>query len=102
MEYLKAYILVNLNLLEEKLLFECNFSENDKHRFTQNILLKNILAAWCKCIENPVISCYRHEILWNNSNVNVAGNTIMYTVTEQNILKMYTILQQKHFIHIEH
>ena len=61
------------------LLFACYFSENDIHRFRLNNFLKDILAAWNKCIENPVISSYRHEILWNNSNVKVEGNTIMYT-----------------------
>ena len=76
---LKNIYLSKLKPFGGKLLFECNFSENDTHRFTQNNFLKDILAAWCKCIENPVISSYRHEILWNNSNVKVEGNTITYT-----------------------
>ena len=76
---LKNIYLSKLKPFGGKLLFECNFSENDIHRFTQNNFLKDILAAWCKCIVNPVISFYRHEILWNNSNVKVEGNTIMYT-----------------------
>ena len=46
-----------------QLLFECNFSKNDIHRFTQNSFLKDIFAMWCKCIGKPVISCYRHEVL---------------------------------------
>ena len=28
--------------------------------------------------QTSVISSYRHEILWNNSNIKVEGNTIMY------------------------
>ena len=47
------------------------------------------MAAWCKCIENPVISSYRHEILWNNSNVKVEGNTIMYTNWFSNGIKYF-------------
>ena len=62
--YLKAYILaINFKPFGEKLLFECNFSENDIHRYTQNNFFQDILAARCKCIEHPVISSKRHEIL---------------------------------------
>ena len=86
---LKNIYLSKLKPFGGKLLFECNFSENDIHRFTQNIFLKDILAAWCKCIENPVISSYRHEILWNNSNVKVEGNTIMYTNWFSNGIKYF-------------
>ena len=76
---LKSIYLSKLKPLGGKLLFECNFTENYKHRFLRKTFFKDILVAWCKCIENPVISCYRHELLWNNSNVKVEGNTIMYT-----------------------
>ena len=86
---LKNIYLSKLKPFGGKLLFECNFSENDIHRFTQNNFLKDILAAWCKCIENPVISSYRHEILWNNSNVKVEGNTIMYTNWFSNGIKYF-------------
>ena len=53
---LKNIYLSKLKPFGGKLLFEFNFSENDIHRFTQNKFLKDILAAWCKCIKNPVIS----------------------------------------------
>ena len=55
----------------------------------RKFFLKDILAAWCKCIVNPVISSYRHEILWNNSNVKVEGNTIMYTNWFSNGIKYF-------------
>ena len=86
---LKNIYLSKLKPFGGKLLFECNFSENDIHRFTQNNFLKDILAAWCKCIENPVIRSYRREIIWNNSNVKVEGNTIMYTNWFSNGIKYF-------------
>ena len=86
---LKNIYISKLKPFGGKFLFECNFSENDIHRFMQNNFLKDILAAWCKCIENPVISSYRHEILWNNSNVKVEGNTIMYTNWFSNGIKYF-------------
>ena len=49
-------------------LFECNILDDDVCRYTQNFL-KDVLLAWCRCKANVVISSYRHEILWNNSNI---------------------------------
>ena len=45
----------------------------------KTLFLKDVLAAWCTCIEHSVISSYRHELLWNDSNIRVEGNTIMYS-----------------------
>ena len=51
---LKNIYLSKLKPFGGKLLFECNFSENDIHRFTQNNFLKDSLAAWCKCTVVPL------------------------------------------------
>ena len=49
--------------------------------------LKDILTAWCKCNEHPVIRSYRHEILRNNSDVKVEDNRILYTNWFSNEIK---------------
>ena len=71
------------------LLFECNISENDIFKFTQNIFLKDVLSAWCKCRANAVISSYRHEILWNNSHIKAGANTIMFANWYHNGIKFF-------------
>ena len=59
----------NLRPFGGKLLFECNILENDVCRYTQNRFLKDVLLAWCRCKANVAIPSYKHEILWNNSNI---------------------------------
>ena len=56
---LNRIYIYNLRSFGGNLLFECNISENDICKFTQNRFLKNILDilfAWCKCTSNAVIS----------------------------------------------
>ena len=59
-------------------MFESNISENDVCNYTQNIFLKDVLLAWCRCKANVVISSYRYKILWDNSNIKAVDNTIMF------------------------
>ena len=59
-------------------MFECNISEDDICRITQNRFLNDVLLSWCRCKSNVVIQSYRHEILWNNSNVKAGVYTIMF------------------------
>ena len=68
----------NLRSFGGKLLFVCNILENDVCSYIQNRFLKFVLLAWCRCKANVVISSYRHEILWNNSNIKAVDNTIMF------------------------
>ena len=79
----------NLRLFGGKLLFECNILENDVCRYTQNRFLKDVLLAWCRCKANVVIPSYRHEILWNNSNIKAADNTIMLANWFNNGIKFF-------------
>ena len=53
---LNRIYIYNLRAFGGKLLFECNISENDLCKFTQNIFRKDVLSAWCKCTANAVIS----------------------------------------------
>ena len=46
---LNRILIYNLRAFGGNLLFECNISENDICKFTQNIFLKDVLSAWCKC-----------------------------------------------------
>ena len=73
----KIYI-NSLSSFGGKLLFECNISEDDICRITPNSILNDVLLSWCRCKSNVVIQSYRHEILWNNSNVKAGVNTIMF------------------------
>ena len=79
----------NLRPFGGKLLFECNILENDVCRYTQNRFLKDVLLAWCRCKANVVIPSYRHEILWNNSNIKAADNTIMFANWFNNGIKFF-------------
>ena len=49
---LNRIYIYNLRAFGGNLLFECNISENDICKFTQNIFLKDVLSAWCKCTAN--------------------------------------------------
>ena len=73
---LNRMYIYNLRSFGGNLLFECNISENDICKFTQNIFLKDVLSAWCKYTANAVISSYSHEILWNNSHIKAGANAI--------------------------
>ena len=79
----------NLRPFRGKLLFKCNILENDVCRYTQNRFLKYVLLAWCRCKANVVIPSYRHEILWNNSNIKAADNTIMFANWFHNGIKFF-------------
>ena len=68
----------NLSSFGGTLLFESTISEDDICKFTQNRFLKYILLSWYRCKTNAVIPSYRHEILWNNSNIKAGANTIMF------------------------
>ncbi|MCG7875526.1 MAG: reverse transcriptase domain-containing protein [Candidatus Thiodiazotropha endolucinida] len=62
-----------------KLLFECNFSDEDIGKILpKNTFLADILAAWFSCNTKTHISDYRNEILWNNQQIKADGNTIMF------------------------
>ena len=61
-----------------KLFEKCLKQWQHRYIYTKRFL-KDILAAWCHCIKHPAISSYRHEILWNNSNIKVESKTIMYS-----------------------
>ena len=78
MQFKIEYIFTIFDPLGGNLLFECNTLEDDVCRFTQNIFLKDVLLAWCRCKANVVISSYRHGILWNNSNIKAGDITIMF------------------------
>ena len=86
---LNRIYIYNLRAYGGNLLFECNISENDICKFTQNIFLKDVLSAWCKCTANAVISSYRHEILWNNSHIKAGANTIMFANWYHNGIKFF-------------
>ena len=86
---LNRIYIYNLRAYGGNLLFECNISENDICKFTQNIFLKDVLPAWCKCTANAVISSYRHEILWNNSHIKAGANTIMFANWYHNGIKFF-------------
>ena len=79
----------NLQPFGEKLLFQCYILENDVCRYTQNRFLKDVLLAWRRCKANVVIPSYRHEILWENSNIKAADNTIMYANWFHNGIKFF-------------
>ena len=70
-------------------MFECNILENDVCRYTQSRFLKDVLLAWCRCKANVVIPSYRHEILWNNSNIKAADKTIMFANWFNNGIKFF-------------
>ena len=57
-------------------------------RITQNRFLNDVLLSWCRCKSNVVIQSYRHEILWNNSNVKAGVNTIMFSNWFHNGIKV--------------
>ena len=59
---IKTLYLDKLKQFGGNLLFECNYSENEIDKFTQNAFLKDILAAWCHYIKHQVICSYRQEI----------------------------------------
>ena len=59
---LNRIYIYNLRAFGGNISFECNISENDICKFLQNIFLKDVLSAWCKCTANAVISSYRHEV----------------------------------------
>ena len=69
--------LKKLNNLEEKYYLNVTTLKM-KYINWHKTLFKDILAALSHCIKHPVISTYRHEILWHNNNIKVEGNTIMY------------------------
>ena len=97
MDYSENIYLNKLKQFGGKLLFESNHSENEIDTFIQNALFKDIVAAWCHWIKHPIISSYRHEILWNNSNIKVEDNARMYSQWYSsgiNILKTNMKMQQ--------
>ena len=97
----KIYI-NSLSSFGGKLLFECNISEDDICRITPNRFLKDVLLSWCRCKSNVVIQNYRHEILWNNSNVKAGVNTIMFSnwFHNEKFLKTYMMTPQRSFTHL--
>ena len=83
----KIYI-NSLSSFGGKLLFECNISKDDICKITQNRFLSDVLLSWCRCKSN-VIQSYRHEILWNNSNIKADVNTIMFSNWFHNGIKVF-------------
>lgn len=76
---LNKMYLSKLRPFGDKLVFECNISENDINQFAQNnTFLKDILRAWINFASRTAILSYRNEILWNNSYIRTGENTIMY------------------------
>ena len=57
-------------------------------RYTQNRLLKDVLLAWCRCKANVVFPSYRQEILWTNSDIKAANNTIKFANWFHNGIKL--------------
>ena len=84
----KIYI-NNVSSFGGKLLFECNISEDDICKITQNRFLNDVLLLWCRCKSNVVIQSYRHEILWNYSNIKAGTNTIMFSNWFRNGIKAF-------------
>ena len=70
-------------------MFECNISEDDICKITQNRFLNDVLLSWYRCKSNVVIQSYRHEILWNNSNIKAGANTIMFSSWFHNGIKVF-------------
>ena len=70
-------------------MFECNISEDDICKITQNRFLNDVLLSCCRCKSNVVIQSYRHEILWNNSNIKAGVNTLMFSNWFRNGIKVF-------------
>lgn len=68
-----------LNNYGNKLYFECDFHEIDIHKsFEKKSFFTDILIAWSKLNKKDTVLNYSYQIIWNNSNIKVATQTIMY------------------------
>jgi hypothetical protein len=75
----KQLYMKKLNQFGGKLLFESNIKRNDiiKH-FTDETFLQNILLSWIDINEHVRKENVSQEILWNNSELKIGGNTFYY------------------------
>ena len=70
------------------LLFECNFKQLDINNHIKNKpFLRDILLAWNQLKNKNVIYNYGNEILWNNSNIRVGDNTVLFKKWHQSGIK---------------
>ena len=59
------------------LFWECNTKPEEKCiKLIKNVFIGEILNAWCTITYDSPSSHFRHQILWNNSSIVIAQNTV--------------------------
>ena len=97
---LKSIYEGDLKPFGEALLFECNFKKVDINSYFKNKpFLRDILLAWNQEKNKNVIYNCGNEILWNNSDIRVGDNTVLFKNWHQSGIKyvkdIYNHEQQK-------
>ena len=84
----KCFYMFYMKQIGGNLFWECNTKPEEKCiKLIKNVFIGEILNAWCTITYDSPSSHFRHQILWNNSSIVIAQNTVYKKVWHEKGVK---------------